>query len=93
MSFRKISFPQSTPIGWLSSWQELPSEIQGALYTAITVLLSFCVGLGVLLAIVGTIQWATGWDDRGGKKLIVKGVVLVLIGSISGGGMLLVSTF
>lgn len=92
MSFRIVSFRYSPLIGWFNSWQELPTKIQGAIYTAITVLLGLCVGLGILLAIVGAIQWATGWDDRGGKKLIVKGLVLVLIGGISGGGMVALAT-
>ncbi|MBD3191485.1 MAG: hypothetical protein GF308_12625 [Candidatus Heimdallarchaeota archaeon] len=73
---------------FLENWQNLPNEIQVILYKAITALLGVCVGLGMLLAIVGVIQWATGWEDRGGKKLIVKGIVLILIGLASGGGMI-----
>lgn len=44
----------------LDNWKNIPSEIQVILYKAITALLGVCVGLGMLLAIVGVIQWATG---------------------------------
>ena len=55
---------------------------------AIAFLIAICFAIGVVLAIVGTIQWATGWDERGGKKTVVKGIVLIGISLISGSGIL-----
>ncbi|MCK5297667.1 MAG: hypothetical protein KAJ76_02090, partial [Candidatus Heimdallarchaeota archaeon] len=51
----------------------IPDNIQTILTNAIAFLIAICFAMGVILAIVGAIQWATGWDDRGGKKTVVKG--------------------
>ncbi|MHA1122243.1 MAG: hypothetical protein ACTSPC_05470 [Candidatus Heimdallarchaeota archaeon] len=66
----------------------IPDNIQTILTNAIAFLIAICFAMGVILAIVGAIQWATGWDDRGGKKTVVKGIVLIGISLLSGGGIL-----
>jgi len=66
----------------------IPDNIQAILTNAIAFLIAICFAMGVILAIVGAIQWATGWDDRGGKKTVVKGIVLIGISLLSGGGIL-----
>jgi len=66
----------------------IPDNIQNILTNAIAFLIAICFAMGVILAIVGAIQWATGWDDRGGKKTVVKGIVLIGISLLSGGGIL-----
>ncbi|MCE7744241.1 MAG: hypothetical protein GPJ52_03790 [Candidatus Heimdallarchaeota archaeon] len=66
----------------------IPDNIQTILTNAIAFLIAICFAIGVILAIVGAIQWATGWDDRGGKKTVVKGIVLIGISLLSGGGIL-----
>jgi len=68
--------------------KNIPDHIQTILSNAIAFLIAACFALGVILAIVGAIQWATGWDDRGGKKTVVKGIVLIGISLLSGGGIL-----
>jgi hypothetical protein len=68
--------------------KEIPDNIQTILTNAIAFLIAICFAMGVILAIVGAIQWATGWDDRGGKKTVVKGIVLIGISLLSGGGIL-----
>jgi len=68
--------------------KEIPDHIQSILTNAIAFLIAICFAMGVILAIVGAIQWATGWDDRGGKKTVVKGIVLIGISLLSGGGIL-----
>lgn len=72
----------------IGNLKNIPDHIQTILSNAIAFLIAICFGIGVVLAIVGTIQWATGWDDRGGKKTVVKGIVLIAISLISGGGIL-----
>lgn len=68
--------------------KRIPDNIQTILTNAIAFLIAICFAMGVILAIVGAIQWATGWDDRGGKKTVVKGIVLIGISLLSGGGIL-----
>ena len=68
--------------------KDIPNTIQSIMSNAIAFLVAICFARGVVLAIVGAIQWATGWDERNGKKTIVKGVVLVAISLLSGGGIL-----
>ena len=68
--------------------KDIPNNIQSIMSNAIAFLVAICFAIGVVLAIVGAIQWATGWDERNGKKTIVKGIVLVAISLLSGGGIL-----
>ena len=77
----------------LESIEEIPNHFQTIISNAIAFLIAICFALGVVLAIIGTIQWATGWDERGGKKTVVKGIVLIGISLISGGGILAGYTF
>ena len=72
----------------IDNLKELPGHLQTILSNAIAFLIAICFGLGLILAIVGAIQWASGWDERNGKKTIVKGVVLIGISLIAGGGIL-----
>ena len=72
----------------LDNIKDIPSHIERILSNAIAFLVAICFSLGLILAIVGIIQWATGWDERSGKKTVVKGLVLIAISLLSGGGVL-----
>ena len=72
----------------LDNIKDIPSHIERILSNAIAFLVAICFSLGLILAIVGIIQWATGWDERAGKKTVVKGIVLIGISLLSGGGVL-----
>jgi hypothetical protein len=74
--------------GILDNIKDIPSHIERILSNAIAFLVAICFSLGLILAIVGIIQWATGWDERAGKKTVVKGIVLIGISLLSGGGVL-----
>jgi hypothetical protein len=65
--------------------QELPNNFERIMSNAIAFLIAICFGLGVILSIIGVVKWATGWDDKGGKKTVVKGVVLIAISLVAGG--------
>ncbi|HUU79720.1 MAG TPA: hypothetical protein VMX55_15375 [candidate division Zixibacteria bacterium] len=72
----------------LDNISDIPNNIQTILSNAIAFIIVICFAIGVILAIVGAIQWATGWDDRNGKKTVVKGIVLIAISLLAGGGIL-----
>ena len=72
----------------LEGLEEIPNHFQTIFSNAIAFLIAICFAIGVILAIIGAIQWATGWDERGGKKTVVKGIVLIGISLISGSGIL-----
>ncbi|NHJ47681.1 MAG: hypothetical protein FK733_07835 [Asgard group archaeon] len=72
----------------INNIKSIPDHIQTILSNAIAFLIAICFGIGVILSIVGAIQWATGWEDRGGKKTVVKGIVLIAISLVAGGGVL-----
>jgi hypothetical protein len=72
----------------IGNLKDIPNHISTILSNAIAFLIAICFGIGVILSIVGAIQWATGWDDRGGKKTVVKGIVLIAISLVAGGGIL-----
>jgi hypothetical protein len=65
--------------------QELPNNFERIMSNTIAFLIAICFGLGVILSIIGVVKWATGWDDKGGKKTVVKGVVLIAISLVAGG--------
>lgn len=74
--------------GIIDNITEIPSHIERILSNTIAFLVAICFSLGLILAIIGIIQWATGWDERAGKKTVVKGIVLVAISLLAGGGVL-----
>ncbi|NHK31960.1 MAG: hypothetical protein FK730_11450 [Asgard group archaeon] len=65
--------------------QDLPNNFERIMSNAIAFLIAICFGLGLILSIIGAVKWATGWDDKGGKKTVAKGVVLIAISLIAGG--------
>ena len=79
--------------GIIDNIKDVPNHLQSIISNAIAFLILICFAIGVVLAIVGAIQWATGWDERGGKKTVVKGIVLIAISLLSGGGILAGYTF
>jgi len=78
---------------FLDKIKGLPDNFTRIFSNAVAFLVAICFALGVVLAIVGAIKWATGWDDKGGKKTIVKGIVLIGISLIAGGTGLTIVTF
>ena len=78
---------------FLDKIKELPDNFTRIFSNAVAFLIAICFALGVVLAIVGAIKWATGWDDKGGKKTVVKGIVLIAISLIAGGTGITIVTF
>jgi hypothetical protein len=83
--FRMVFFQTFLLNDIIENLEGLPDKINAVFNQAITYLLSISFALGVLLIIVGAAQWATGWDNRGGKKTIVKGVFLIILSLVAGG--------
>ncbi|NHJ04222.1 MAG: hypothetical protein EAX90_05330 [Candidatus Heimdallarchaeota archaeon] len=65
--------------------KDIPNNIGTIFSNALAFLVMICFGIGVILSIIGIIKWATDWDSKGGKKTVVKGVVLIVISLILGG--------
>jgi len=53
---------------FLDKIKDLPDNFTRIFSNAVAFLVAICFALGVVLAIVGAIKWATGWDDKGEKK-------------------------
>ena len=70
--------------GFLDTLKDIPNNFERIFSNAIAYLVMALFALGVVLAIVGMIKWATGWDDRGGKKTVVKGIVLIGMSLLGG---------
>ncbi|MHA1221047.1 MAG: hypothetical protein ACTSQB_04870 [Candidatus Heimdallarchaeota archaeon] len=79
--------------GFLDQLQDLPNNFERIISNAIAYLIAACFTLGVILAIIGVIKWATGWDDRGGKKTVVKGIVLIGLSLLGGGVGITITSF
>ena len=71
--------------GILDRLKDIPNNLQSIFSNALAFLVLICFAIGVILSILGAIQWATGWDDKKGKKSVVKGVVLIAISLALGG--------
>ena len=69
----------------LDRLKDIPNNFQTIFSNALAFLVLICFAIGVILSILGAIQWATGWDDKKGKKSVVKGVVLIAIALALGG--------
>ncbi len=69
---------------FLDSLKDIPNNFATIFSNAVAFLITICFALGVILAIIGAIKWATGWDERSGKKTIVKGIVLIALSLIAG---------
>jgi hypothetical protein len=85
MTWRYKLISDSYLNGFLDSLKDIPGHLDTIIKNAIAYLIVLVFALGIILAIVGAIKWATGWDERSGKKTIVKGLVLVAISLVSGG--------
>jgi magnesium-transporting ATPase (P-type) len=72
----------------LERLEDIPNNLNRILSNAIAFLLAICFTVGIILIIVGSIQWATGWDNREGKKTVVRGIVLITLSLIAGGGVI-----
>ncbi len=79
--------------GLLDNLKELPNHFTTIFSNAIAFLAAISFALGVVLAIVGAIKWATGWDNKGGKKTIVKGIFLIALSLIAGGTGISIALF
>jgi len=69
---------------FFESLQDIPNHFATIFSNAVAFLITICFAIGVVLAIIGAIKWATGWDERDGKKTVVKGVVLIALSLIGG---------
>ena len=78
---------------FLDNLLDLPNNFTRIISNAAAFLIAICFALGVVLSIVGAIKWATGWDDKGGKKTVIKGVVLIAISLVAGGTGITIATF
>jgi len=63
----------------LESWKSLPSYLLNILKKAFLYLVYVAMFIGAFLIIWGVIEWMTGWNEHGGKKNIVKGIILLLV--------------
>ncbi|HUT81147.1 MAG TPA: hypothetical protein VMZ29_08085 [Candidatus Bathyarchaeia archaeon] len=84
MGLRIPSYFIETKLDFLDNLLDLPNNIGRIMSNAAAILIILCFILGTILAIIGLIKWATGWDDRGGKKSIVRGVILVILSLVGG---------
>lgn len=77
----------------LDNLKELPNHFTTIFNNAIAFLVTICFAIGFVLAIVGAVKWATGWDDKSGKKTIFKGIVLIAISLVVGGTGISIAMF
>ncbi len=82
-----------TNFDFLDNLLDLPNNLGRIMSNALAILIIFCFLLGVIFAIIGAIKWITGRDERGGKKAIVRGIVLIILSLVGGSIGISVVTF
>ena len=64
---------------YLSSWSNLPKLAEAIIENIFMFLVYIAVFIGSIMIVWGAIEWATGYNENGGRKNIIRGVVLVII--------------
>jgi len=64
---------------FIVSWAELPNQILQWLHIIFLLFIYAAVFIGGIMIVWGAIEWATGYNDIGGRKNVVKGVVLIIL--------------
>ena len=72
--------PNETSIeDYLNAWANLPSVAVNILRKVFLFLAYAAIFIGGIMIVWGAIEWATGYNELGGKKNIIRGVVLLLL--------------
>lgn len=64
---------------YLSAWSNLPSIAEKLLTTMFNFLVYVAMFIGGIMVIWGAIEWATGYNETGGRRNIIRGVILLIL--------------
>ena len=64
---------------YINAWANLPSVMMDILKRAFILLAYSAVFIGSIMVVWGAIEWATGYNELGGRKNIIRGVVLIIL--------------
>jgi len=64
---------------FIHSWYELPNQAINWLNRIFLLMIYLAFFIGGIMIIWGAIEWATGYNEIGGKRNIIRGIVLVTI--------------
>ena len=64
---------------YLSAWSNLPSIAEKILTTMFNFLVYVAMFIGGIMVIWGAIEWATGYNETGGRRNIIRGVILLIL--------------
>lgn len=64
---------------YLRAWANLPEVAVTILRNIFLFLAYIALFIGSIMIVWGAIEWATGYNELGGRKNIVRGVVLILL--------------
>ena len=66
----------------IHSLSNLPSRLLDIIVEVIIFLIYLTMFFGILLLIWGIIEWSTGWNEHGGKRNVIRGIILLAISSV-----------
>ena len=64
---------------YIRSWAELPDQAIFWLREIFLFLIYAAVFIGGIMIVWGAIEWATGYNDTGGKRNIIRGIILMIL--------------
>ncbi|MFW9921665.1 MAG: hypothetical protein ACFFDW_00050 [Candidatus Thorarchaeota archaeon] len=79
----KIDFLEIS-IDFLNGISDLSEQIKNIFSNALAFIILICFAIGVIFSVIGAIRWAANWDEKQGKKSIIKGVVFIGISLLLG---------
>ncbi|MBN1330644.1 MAG: hypothetical protein JXA54_14315 [Candidatus Heimdallarchaeota archaeon] len=84
MGLRIAKYFLKSNLDFLDNLRDLPNNISRIMSNAIAILIVLCFILGVIFSIIGIVKWVTGRDDKGGKKSMIRGVILIIFSLVGG---------
>jgi len=64
---------------YLSAWSNLPIVAEKILSSMFSILVYLAMFIGGIMIVWGAIEWATGYNETGGRRNIIRGAVLLIL--------------
>lgn len=64
---------------YLRAWANLPDVAVNILNKIFLFLAYAAIFIGGIMVVWGAIEWATGYNELGGRKNIIRGVILIIL--------------
>lgn len=64
---------------YVSAWSNLPEVAEKILAYMFSILVYMAMFIGGIMIVWGAIEWATGYNEVGGRRNIIRGATLLIL--------------